>query len=64
MDSQDKHARDEALRAIQDNTERIEKHKRALEQHEGDLAREEKVLEQIRDSLKGVFCSFSSSMTE
>ena len=52
---QDTHAREEALRAITDNGEKIDKHKRALDQHEVDLAREEKLLEEIRDSLKGRF---------
>ena len=50
---QDTKAKEEASRAIADNGEKIEKHKRELGQREAELAREEKILEEIRDSLKG-----------
>ena len=50
---QDNKAKDEATRAISDNTEKIKKQRKKLEEHEVNLAREESILEEIRDSLKG-----------
>ncbi|PCH34299.1 RecF/RecN/SMC protein [Wolfiporia cocos MD-104 SS10] len=48
----DEHARAAALRAIEDNTAKMEKEKGKLEEFEESLAEEEKILEEIRDSLK------------
>ncbi|KAK7695127.1 hypothetical protein QCA50_002317 [Cerrena zonata] len=49
---EDEHAHAEALRAIDDNGSRIKKGKSKADALEADLAKEEKVLEEIRDSLK------------
>ncbi|KAI0687981.1 RecF/RecN/SMC [Cytidiella melzeri] len=48
----DVHNRAEAARAIADNTEKLERERRKLEEFEASLSAEEKILEQIRDSLK------------
>ena len=50
---QDERAKAEASRAITDNAEKIKKQKNNLEELEASLTKEEKVLEEIRDSLKG-----------
>ncbi|KAA1467870.1 hypothetical protein DENSPDRAFT_926927 [Dentipellis sp. KUC8613] len=49
---EDEHAKSEALRAIDDNTEKMEKERRNVEELEESLEKEEKMLEKIRDSLK------------
>ncbi|TFY64633.1 hypothetical protein EVG20_g5880 [Dentipellis fragilis] len=49
---EDEHARSEALRAIDDNTEKMEKERQNVEELEESLEKEEKMLEKIRDSLK------------
>lgn len=51
---QDERTHAEALRAIEDNATKIEKGKTKAEELEGNLAREEQILEDIRDSLKGM----------
>jgi hypothetical protein len=51
--SQDSRLKDEAIRAIKDNSDAIEREKRNAEEQERALDKEEKVLEGIRDSLKG-----------
>ncbi|KAH8111883.1 RecF/RecN/SMC [Phellopilus nigrolimitatus] len=48
----DQKAKDEALRFIDTNIEKMEKEKGKLAEHEASLEKEEKVLEGIRDSLK------------
>ena len=55
---QDENARNDALRAIQENAARMKSEKKKADQFEEELQREEKVLEGIRDSLKGMgtFC--------
>ena len=50
---EDERAHTEALRAIDDNGTKIKKSKGKVDTLEADLAKEEKVLEEIRDSLKG-----------
>ncbi|KAI9511860.1 RecF/RecN/SMC N terminal domain-containing protein [Russula earlei] len=49
----DKNARDNALRAVEENVARMKNEKTKADQLEEDLQNEEKVLEGIRDSLKG-----------
>ncbi|TDL26418.1 hypothetical protein BD410DRAFT_783474 [Rickenella mellea] len=49
---EDSKARDEALRFIETNSEKIEKEKKKHAEQESSLEKEEKVLEGIRDSLK------------
>ncbi|KAH8094744.1 RecF/RecN/SMC [Cristinia sonorae] len=49
---EDEHARNEAVRAITDNANKMEKEKAKADEFEESLATEESVLEQIRDSLK------------
>jgi structural maintenance of chromosome 4 len=51
--TQDESARKEALRSIDENSEKIDKEKKKLRNLEAELEREENVLEGIRDSLKG-----------
>jgi len=46
-------AKTQALRDVEDNSERIERKKAEAEKKETELVAEEKVLERIRDSLKG-----------
>lgn len=58
---EDEHAHAEALRAIEDNGARIKKGKSKADALEADLAKEEKVLEEIRDSLKGTSSSSHES---
>ncbi|EIN14323.1 hypothetical protein PUNSTDRAFT_129962 [Punctularia strigosozonata HHB-11173 SS5] len=48
----DDHARNEALRAIEDNTAKIEKNQMKLEELQDSLVAEEKILDQIADSLR------------
>lgn len=50
---QDERGRNEALRSLEDNTSKIKKEKAKVEEYEISLAKEENVLEEIRDSLKG-----------
>ncbi|KZT73247.1 hypothetical protein DAEQUDRAFT_703578 [Daedalea quercina L-15889] len=50
---EDEHHRNEALHAIEDNTTKMEREKKKVEELESSLAHEEDVLEEIRDSLKG-----------
>jgi structural maintenance of chromosome 4 len=51
---QDENARNDALRAIQENAARMKSEKKKADQFEEELQREEKALEGIRDSLKGM----------
>ena len=51
---QDENARNDALRSIQENTAKVKNEKKKADQYEEELLREEKVLEGIRDSLKGM----------
>ena len=51
---QDENARNDALRSIQENTAKVKNEKKKADQYEEELQREEKVLEGIRDSLKGI----------
>jgi len=55
---QDENARSNALRAIEENTAKMKSEKKKADQYEEDLEKEEKVLEGIRDSLKGFFFLF------
>ncbi|THH32819.1 hypothetical protein EUX98_g1311 [Antrodiella citrinella] len=48
----EEHARNDALRAIEDNTTKMEKEKAKADELEESLSNEESVLEEIRDSLK------------
>lgn len=50
---QEERSRGEALRTLDTNTSKIDKERSKLEEHETALAKEENVLEEIRDSLKG-----------
>ena len=50
-------AKTQALRNVEDNSERIERKKVEAEKMEVQLVVEEKVLEGIRDSLKGTLFS-------
>ena len=50
---QDENARNDALRSIQENTAKVKNEKKKADQYEEELQKEEKVLEGIRDSLKG-----------
>ena len=47
-----------ALRAVEESADKIKRNKVKVEEHEASLLEEEKVLEGIRDSLKGNFHSF------
>jgi structural maintenance of chromosome 4 len=51
---QDENARNDALRAIQDNAAKMKSERKKADQFEEELQREEKALEGIRDSLKGM----------
>jgi structural maintenance of chromosome 4 len=55
--SQDTNAKNQALRDIEDSSEKMEKEKAKVEEFEASLVAEEKILEGIRDSLKGL-CHF------
>ena len=55
---QDENARGDALRAIQENAARTKSEKKKADQFEEDLQKEEKVLEGIHDSLKGIILFF------
>ena len=56
-------AKTQALRDVEDNSERIERKKAEAEKKETELVAEEKVLERIRDSLKGkIFLLFMHPM--
>ena len=55
---QDENARNDALRSIQENTAKVKNEKKKADQYEEELLREEKVLEGIRDSLKGMGSSY------
>ena len=50
---QDENARNDAIRSIQENTAKVKNEKKKADQYEEELQKEEKVLEGIRDSLKG-----------
>ena len=47
-----------ALRAVEESADKIKRNKVKVEEHEASLLEEEKILEGIRDSLKGNFHSF------
>ena len=47
-----------ALRAVEESADKIKRNKVKVEEHEASLLEEEKILEGIRDSLKGDFHSF------
>ena len=47
-----------ALRAVEESADKIKRNKVKVEEHEASLLEEEKVLEGIRDSLKGDFDFF------
>jgi len=51
---QDENARNDALRSIQDNAAKVKSEKKKSDQYEEELRREEKVLEGVRDGLKGI----------
>jgi structural maintenance of chromosome 4 len=51
---QDTNAKAKAIRDIEDNSEKMEKEKTKADQYEASLVAEEKILEGIRDSLKGM----------
>jgi structural maintenance of chromosome 4 len=53
--SQDKNAKAKALRTIEDSVDKMEREKIKSEGYEASLDEEEKILESIRDSLKGEF---------
>ena len=55
---QDENARNDALRAIKENAAKTKSEKKKADQFEEDLQKEEKVLEGIRDSLKGIILFF------
>ncbi|PFH48128.1 hypothetical protein AMATHDRAFT_150602 [Amanita thiersii Skay4041] len=52
---EDTAARTKAARAIEESIRKMEKEKEKADMHEASLAEEERVLEDIRDSLKGMF---------
>lgn len=54
---QDTNAKAQAIRDIEDNSEKMEKEKAKVDAYEASLVTEEKVLEGIRDGLKGMFLS-------
>ena len=60
---QDENARNDALRSIQENTAKVKNEKKKADQYEEELLREEKVLEGIRDSLKGMGSSYLQAIT-
>ena len=47
-----------ARRAVEESADKIKRNKVKVEEHEASLLEEEKILERIRDSLKGDFHSF------
>lgn len=51
--SQDQKSKDEAVRFVETNIEKMEKERKKLADLEESLSSEEKVMEEIRDSLKG-----------
>lgn len=53
MPTQDTHARDQAAHVIEDNASKMKREKQMVDDLEAELDDEEKVLESIRDSLKG-----------
>lgn len=55
---QDENARNDSLRSIKENTAKVKSEKKKADQYEEELQREEKVLEGIRDSLKGISSSY------
>lgn len=59
---QDENARNDALRSIQENTAKEKNEKKKADQYEEELQREEKVLEGIRDSLKGIGFSYPQTI--
>lgn len=50
---QDQKSKDEAVRFVESNIEKMEKERKKLADLEESLSSEEKMLEEIRDSLKG-----------
>jgi len=60
---QDENARNDALRSIQENTAKVKSEKKKADQYEEELQREEKVLEGIRDSLKGNRSPYPQTIT-
>jgi hypothetical protein len=59
---QDENTRNDALRSIQENTAKMKNEKKKADQYEDELQREEKVLEGIRDSLKGIGFSYPQTI--
>jgi structural maintenance of chromosome 4 len=55
---QDERSRSEASRTFESSVTKIEKEKSKVEEYEASLTKEEKVLEEIRDSLKGTIVDF------
>ena len=55
----DQKSKDEASRTITSSEEKMEKERSKQEEYEASLEREERVLEGIQESLKGMFCSIS-----
>lgn len=51
--NQDENAKAAAVRTIEDSSDRMKRKKTEVEEYEASLDKEEKVLETIRDSLKG-----------
>ncbi len=51
---QDENTRNNALHSIQDNAAKVKSEKKKSNQYEEELQWEEKVLEGVRDSLKGI----------
>ena len=52
----DTNAKVKAIRDIEDNSNKMEREKTKVDEYEASLVAEEKILEGIRDSLKGTFC--------
>lgn len=59
---QDKRSKDDALRSKETNAERIEKERKKVADFEASLDKEEKILEEIRDSLKGQFSNMEENV--
>ena len=53
---QDTNAKAKAIRDIEDNLDKMEREKTKVDEYEASLVAEEKILEGIRDSLKGTSC--------
>jgi structural maintenance of chromosome 4 len=53
---QDTNAKAKAVRDMEDNLDKMEREKTKVDEYEASLVAEEKILEGIRDSLKGTFC--------